>query len=285
MEQFEQDPYSGKDKESRKGSGLVDYAKPGGIDDINKRIVEGDNVLSRVRVGLKWQPVGDTKPTEGRLLDNRQLTDALASKPSKPAPKCPTAQHVMVISTGTYNTFGCDRCGALKSGERWFCGNCRNDFCFKCEPLRMVDFTKEDLDKFGITDLHSTDFIKAGDSYFKPIENKKGVVVQDCFTQNPEDPEPYKVEWENGEVSGWLKPDEIVRDEGEPWIQECIENGQISQVVAFQEGMVYKYRGSTWESFQTLLEDLDSEEILQEEKKNESGQKELEGDVRSLVCV
>jgi DNA-binding beta-propeller fold protein YncE len=52
------------------------------------------------------------------------------------APKCPTAQHVMVISTGTYNSFICNRCGAGKSGERWFCGDCRDDFCLECEPRR-----------------------------------------------------------------------------------------------------------------------------------------------------
>jgi hypothetical protein len=52
------------------------------------------------------------------------------------APECPTAQHVMVISKGTYNSFICNRCGAGKSGERWFCGNCRDDFCLECEPRR-----------------------------------------------------------------------------------------------------------------------------------------------------
>ena len=118
--------------------------------------------------GLKWIAVGDTQPTEGRQLSNAMLADALA--PSKPAPKCPTAQHEMVISTGTYNEFLCNRCGASKSGERWFCGNCRDDFCFECEPLRMltVDFTKEDLHILGVTDLRSTDFIEAGGCYFKP---------------------------------------------------------------------------------------------------------------------
>jgi Ran GTPase-activating protein (RanGAP) involved in mRNA processing and transport len=50
------------------------------------------------------------------------------------APKCQTAQHVMVISTGTYNSFICNRCHVGKSGERWFCGNCKDDCCFECEP-------------------------------------------------------------------------------------------------------------------------------------------------------
>ena len=34
---------------------------------------------------------------------------------------------------------------------------------------KVVDFTKENWDIFGITDLRSTDFIEAGGSYFKPI--------------------------------------------------------------------------------------------------------------------
>ena len=37
------------------------------------------------------------------------------------------------------------------------------------QSTKVVDFTKEDLDKFGITDLRSTDFIEAGGSYFKPL--------------------------------------------------------------------------------------------------------------------
>jgi hypothetical protein len=45
----------------------------------------------------------------------------------------------MVISTGTYNSFICNRCGAGKSGERWFCGDCRDDFCLECEPRRYRD--------------------------------------------------------------------------------------------------------------------------------------------------
>jgi hypothetical protein len=38
------------------------------------------------------------------------------------------------------------------------------------QPLtkKVIDFTKEDLDSFGVTDLRSTDFIEAGGSYFKP---------------------------------------------------------------------------------------------------------------------
>ena len=35
--------------------------------------------------------------------------------------------------------------------------------------MLTVDFTKEDFDSFGVTDLLSTDFIEAGGCYFKPI--------------------------------------------------------------------------------------------------------------------
>jgi hypothetical protein len=50
------------------------------------------------------------------------------------APKCPTAQHVMLISRGTYTIFWCNRCVQRKSGMRWCCGICNEDFCFECEP-------------------------------------------------------------------------------------------------------------------------------------------------------
>ena len=58
------------------------------------------------------------------------------------APECPTAQHVMRISKGTYNSFICNRCRAGKSGERWFCGNCRDDYCLECEPRRDKKLNK-----------------------------------------------------------------------------------------------------------------------------------------------
>ena len=50
------------------------------------------------------------------------------------APKCPTAQHTMVISQGTYKKYECNRCRRKGSGSRWFCGQCKKDFCFQCEP-------------------------------------------------------------------------------------------------------------------------------------------------------
>ena len=41
----------------------------------------------------------------------------------------------------------------------------------------MVDFTKDDLDEFSVTDLRSTDFIKAGGSYFKPITSTTEILA------------------------------------------------------------------------------------------------------------
>ena len=74
--------------------------------------------------GSKWQAVGHIQPTQGRLLKNSLLADALASKTSAAEEQ---------------------------------------------QLTKVVDFTKEDLDKFSITDLRSDDFIEAGGSYFKPI--------------------------------------------------------------------------------------------------------------------
>jgi hypothetical protein len=75
-------------------------------------------------LGLKWQVVVDTHPTEARQLTNAMMADALASKTAE------EEEHQLT---------------------------------------KVVDLKKDDLDKFGITDLCSTDFIEAGGSYFKLI--------------------------------------------------------------------------------------------------------------------
>jgi hypothetical protein len=48
---------------------------------------------------------------------------------------------------------------------------------------KVVDFTKEDLDKFGITDLRSTDFIEAGGSYFKPLASPADVLANPALAE------------------------------------------------------------------------------------------------------
>jgi hypothetical protein len=45
------------------------------------------------------------------------------------------------------------------------------------QSTKVVDFTKEDLDSFGITDLSITDFIEAGSSYFKPIASTAEILA------------------------------------------------------------------------------------------------------------
>jgi len=48
----------------------------------------------------------------------------------------------------------------------------------------VVDFTKEDLDKFGITDLRSTDFIEALDgSYFKPLASPAEILANPALAE------------------------------------------------------------------------------------------------------
>ena len=34
---------------------------------------------------------------------------------------------------GCYRSWICNRCGRHSSAERWWCGQCRDDFCFNCE--------------------------------------------------------------------------------------------------------------------------------------------------------
>jgi hypothetical protein len=48
---------------------------------------------------------------------------------------------------------------------------------------KVVDFTKEDLDKFGITDLRSTDFIEAGGSYFKPLASPAEILANPALAE------------------------------------------------------------------------------------------------------
>jgi hypothetical protein len=97
-------------------------------------------------LGLKWQAVGDTQPTEGRQLTNSMLSDALASTAA--AAEEPSS------SSSTWDIF-------LLLGEE--------ETTNKARLTKVIDFSREDLDSFGVTDLRSTDFIEAGGSYFKPI--------------------------------------------------------------------------------------------------------------------
>ena len=53
----------------------------------------------------------------------------------------------------------------------------------KFKVTKVVDFTKEDLDKFGITDLRSTDFIEAGGSYFKPLASPAEILANPALEE------------------------------------------------------------------------------------------------------
>jgi hypothetical protein len=51
-------------------------------------------------------------------------------------------------------------------------------------PLtKVVDFTREDLDNFGIADLRSTDFIEAGGSYFKPLASTAEILANPALAE------------------------------------------------------------------------------------------------------
>ena len=56
------------------------------------------------------------------------------------APCCPSNGHPMVMSTGDYTSYVCNECRASKDGERWYCGQCRDDYCFSCRPRVEVGF-------------------------------------------------------------------------------------------------------------------------------------------------
>ena len=58
---------------------------------------------------------------------------------SSGVPRCPTSGHAMCISSGAghYADYICNSCRGHKSGERWFCSTCRDDFCFACSPKSL----------------------------------------------------------------------------------------------------------------------------------------------------
>jgi hypothetical protein len=57
------------------------------------------------------------------------------------------------------------------------------------------------------------------------------VVVQDYGILDPDDSEPYKVKWADGEESEWLKPEEIERD------KDWMEGKKFKAVKTFKVGI------------------------------------------------
>jgi hypothetical protein len=51
-------------------------------------------------------------------------------------PKCPAKGHAMTMSNGVgyYSEFNCNDCEKAANGERWFCHQCSEDYCFACKP-------------------------------------------------------------------------------------------------------------------------------------------------------
>jgi len=97
---------------------------------LHKGIVEND--VGRILLQFIKPEYEVTTLLELFALEDEDIDEILEGGP----PMCPTAHHVMVSSTGTYSTpsFSCNRCRVSASGERWHCGNCKDDLCFKCEP-------------------------------------------------------------------------------------------------------------------------------------------------------
>ncbi len=97
---------------------------------LHKGIVEND--VGRILLQFIKPEYEVTTLLELFALEDEDIDEILEGG----RPMCPTAHHVMVSSTGTYSTpsFICNRCRASASGERWHCGSCKDDLCFKCEP-------------------------------------------------------------------------------------------------------------------------------------------------------
>jgi hypothetical protein len=124
-------------------------------------------------LGLKWRAVSDTRPTEGRQLTNSMLADALASKTAaekEEEEEVSEEEEAEEAKVSEEEEEEEQKEGAEKNQEE-------EETTSTARLTKVVDFTKEDLDKFGITDLRSADFIEAGGSYFKPIASTAEILA------------------------------------------------------------------------------------------------------------
>lgn len=70
-------------------------------------------------------------------LDKDSETDSLSDDAGDAftgVPVCPSAGHEMVAMVGSYTSFQCNCCHDSRHGKRWFCKDCRDDYCFDCRP-------------------------------------------------------------------------------------------------------------------------------------------------------
>jgi len=55
-----------------------------------------------------------------------------------PTPTCPSEGHLMTVTDGRcsrgYKGFECNQCHEISEKPRWWCSQCRDDFCFACRP-------------------------------------------------------------------------------------------------------------------------------------------------------
>ena len=145
--------------------------------------------------GLQWQDVGAAEPAEGRRLANAKLQDALASKMVMLVVK----EGCRVRATKTFNSDSerkevpKDTLGSVTEIDED--GGANIDFegigahrvlkenfgnvsvvlsCGSCAD--RMQFTQEDVDAFGLTDLRSTDFVQAGGRYFQPAASSAQIL-------------------------------------------------------------------------------------------------------------
>jgi len=95
----------------------------------------------------QWQNVGTTKPT-GRELSNSKLATELQRK--------------LDFTPEEWGSYGIADVDADELSNSKLA----------TELQRKLDFTPEEWESYGITDVAADDFIKAGDSYFKPAEDR-----------------------------------------------------------------------------------------------------------------
>ena len=102
-----------------------------------------------------------------------------AAAPTPEPPTCPSNGHAMVMSSGDYYSYSCNECGSSGTGERWFCGQCRDDYCYNCRPRQDPPAPKAPKSNGSLMVCLGSNLL------LKPDGPKGRTLLLDCGTLKP----------------------------------------------------------------------------------------------------
>jgi hypothetical protein len=174
-------------------------------------------------LGLKWQGVGDTQPTEGRQLTNSMLAAALASKTA--AAEEQQLTKVVEFTKEDLDSFdvtGLRSTDFMEAGGSYFKPTASTAQILDNPRLadalmHKTEFTQQEWDAFGVHDLGMHHFVKSGDSYFRPAgtEAQADVRVLRPLAHYGDFGEDGRLKWGVGDevvVGEALTAEEIAKD-------------------------------------------------------------------------